>query len=287
MTEFDLLPPHVQPAVAGDVFHSWNYPDGRPWAEFRRLSGAYLLRFPGLADFEVTCDGQQVRATPAPATSADTVEHLYLNQVLPLALNRQGALVFHASAVESGTGAIAFLAPTGYGKSTLAAAFAADGRAFLTDDALIIDERDGGYHVRPSHPSIRLWQDSRDRLLGAEVTEVLPVTYSSKSRCSAGQTLKFSDSALPLRAMYVLGKNDVEDLRVTPLTRAAALIAYSAHSFLLDVEDRSITRQQFGRVARLAESVPAFELDYPRRYEELPRIIEIIVAHAKALEPAE
>ena len=56
-----------------------------------------------------TADGGTVQGFPAPGVSSPTVEHLYLNQVQPLALGRQGKLVCHASAIESPGGALAFL----------------------------------------------------------------------------------------------------------------------------------------------------------------------------------
>src|SRR5574340_1151913 len=102
---------------------------------------------------------------PAPAGGEQTVEHLYLNQVLPLALSMQGKLVFHASAVEIGEVAVAFMGESGKGKSTLAASFATHGYRFLTDDGLVIEAEDEGHRIVPSHPSLRLWQDSEGALI--------------------------------------------------------------------------------------------------------------------------
>ena len=72
-----------------------------------------LLRFPGLADFAVSADGKDVVAYPAEDCDEVTIEHLYVNQLVPLALSRQGQPTFHASAVTVPGGAVAFLARTG------------------------------------------------------------------------------------------------------------------------------------------------------------------------------
>ena len=56
-------------------------------------------------------------------------------------------------------GAVAFLGQSGAGKSTLAASFALDDSAFLTDDALLIEESEGTCMALPSHASVRLWDD--------------------------------------------------------------------------------------------------------------------------------
>ena len=99
--------------MAVEPFHAWTFPDGALWTEFHRAGGGYLLRFPNLADFQVSADGRNVTCFPVPEVSEATVRHLYLNQVLPLALSKQGHLVFHASAVEVAGGALAFVANSG------------------------------------------------------------------------------------------------------------------------------------------------------------------------------
>ena len=108
MIDFSLVSARQQPTVGGSPFHEWSFPDGTLWTQFFRTESGYLLRFPELADFRVTADGLNVVCTPAPDVSEATSRHLYLNQVLPLALSKLGKLVFHASAVEVEGMAIAF-----------------------------------------------------------------------------------------------------------------------------------------------------------------------------------
>ena len=120
-------------------FHTWALADGTPWTEFYRVNGGYLLRFPELADFEVSAAADDLICFPTPHASETTVEHLYLSQVRPLVLSKRGKLVFHASCVEVAEGAIAFVAESGRGKSTLAASFARCGFRLLTDDGLLVE----------------------------------------------------------------------------------------------------------------------------------------------------
>ena len=111
-----------------------------------------------MADFEVSGASLAVACRPAPDVTSDTCEHLYLNQVLPLVWSEPGG-VFHASAVEAGGGAAAFLAESGTGKSTLAASFATGGHRFLADDGLVVQPGGDGFLALAGHPSIRLWDD--------------------------------------------------------------------------------------------------------------------------------
>ena len=132
--KFTTAPAHQQQIVESACFHQWVLPDGRNWTHFYRTAHGYLLRFPDLGDYEVSHDGTEVICFPVPSVTEETSRHLFLNQVLPLALARQGMLVLHASAVEIGDSAVAFIGASGMGKSTLAASFATNGFRFLTDD---------------------------------------------------------------------------------------------------------------------------------------------------------
>lgn len=284
MGQYSLSDARTQTAIKTAPFHVSNLPDGTPWTEFYRTPAGVLLRFPKLADFEVTADGSHISSWPAPGIPTATVEHLYLNQVLPLALSKAGKFVFHASAVELGTGAVAFLAETGRGKSTLAAAFAVNGRRFLTDDGLVLDPKDNGYLAMPSHPSIRLWHDSHERLLTADAPAAPPISYSSKARLLAGSDLKYCSEPRALRAVYCLGPGTASSVSIEQLSAAESLIHWAKHSFLLDIEDRSLISTHFDRLADLAERIPCFHLDYPRDFSDLPGVLDAIVGHAMGAE---
>ena len=266
----------VQRSVDIPSFHEWTLPDGGLWATFHRCGGYYLLRFPGLADFEIAADGGSATCWPVPGLDAPTREHLYLNQVLPLALSRRGKLTFHASAVELGDGAAAFLASAGRGKSTLCAAFAVRGHRFLTDDSLILEGEQTDFLVAPSHPSIRLWQDSEQHLLAAGSAKALPVKYSSKARLLAGSQLRYCDEPRPLVAAYFLGDGNSAEIDLRRLTASEAVIEWTKHSFLLDIEDQATLAAHFDRLANLANSVPCYYLDYPRDFNKLPTLLRRI-----------
>jgi len=279
VADLSLLAARVQYPLDGVPFHQWTT-DGPLSFAFYRTRDGYLLRFAELADFQVSADGRHVTGVPAPGAPLATVEHLYLNQVLPLILSRSGKLVLHGSSVDVGACAIAFLADTGHGKSTLAAAFAIDGCPFLTDDGVLLDPVGAGYTVIPSHPSIRLWEDSQDALLPHDALTAPPVLYTEKCRYVAGSELSHRDRPQPLGAVYVLGPGDVANIEMRRLEPGQAVAAAMQHAFILDIEDRSSLAAHFDRLAKFAVSVPCFHLDYPRCYEALPRVIRAIRAHA-------
>lgn len=286
-TKLRVVKPQPQLPLSAPHIHHSLLPDGTVWSYSFRVVSGFLLRFPDLADFQVEDNGQAIRCFPVPGLSEGTLQHLYLNQVLPLALSQQGKLVFHAGAIETQSGALAFLGVSGRGKSTLTASFATHAFRFLTDDGLVLEEDDVGFQARPSHPSIRLWQDSQEALVGEDAETAPPVQYTSKARFLAGENIPFCDQPRPLRRLYFLGDGSAASVEFQPMAPSEALMELVKHSFLLDIEDQSTLSLHFDQLSRLVSRPICYRLDYPRRYDELDRVREAIIRHANEEERAE
>jgi hypothetical protein len=280
---FTTMRAQAQAAIAEAPFHRYTFEDGSVWTEFYRSTNGYLLRFPDLADFRVSLDGTEVIGYPAEDTDNSTVEHLYINQLVPLALSRQGRPSFHASAVTVPGGAVAFLGKTGMGKSTLAASFALAEAAFLTDDSLIIDEQEEHCDALPSHASLRLWEDSVDALMSDDAAKAASVSYSSKARLLAGDALAYNDAPVRLLAAYVLADDEPEEVGIRPLSGSERHMAWVENSFLLDIEDRDLLAQHFEWTHRISSRVPTFRLDYVRDYGMLADVRNAIKNHVSML----
>ncbi len=279
--EFRIDAIREQEPLGLTMFHEWTSPDGSPWLSFYRRDTGYLLRFAELADFQVSPDGRSVRCWPAPNVSDETIRHLHLNQVLPLALSRQGRLVFHASAVEIDERAIAFVGASGSGKSTLAASFATNGFPFLTDDGLLVEETHGRLCIAPSHPSIRLWDDSQEALLAAGAPMAPPVQFTTKSRFLAGEQIAFCDEPRPFRRMYFLGEGRARKPVFERMSAGALLIELVKHSFMLDIDERKMLAAHFEELADLVRRPIFFKLDYPRSYEVLAEVRKAVKEHCR------
>lgn len=268
-----------QHPIASSPFNTWSFPDGSCWLGFYRLKNGYLLRFDGLADFLITEECRCIQCIPVPNVSAAVAEHLYLNQVLPLVLSKQGKLVFHASAVEIDGVAVAFFGASGLGKSTLAASFGTSGYRFLTDDGLILEENNAGYAVQPSHPSIRLWADSQVVLIPPGHEKAPALEFTSKARFPAGGEIAFCDSSRMLCHGYFLGPGIASSPRVEQLSATEALQCLLGNSFLIDVEEKELLSSHFERTVALAQMGAYFKLDYPRKFDVLPAVRQLIVDH--------
>lgn len=264
-------------------FHTVVLPTGTVWTEFYRNEAGYLLRFPDLADFTVSANGRRVVVFPVPGTDPQTVEHLFVNQVKPLAFSRQGFPAFHAGVVTVPGGAAAFLGMTGLGKSTLTAAFASAGAAFLSDDGLLIQDVDGVFKGLPNHPSIRLWADSLENVSSRENNRASDVIYSPKVKLLASDDLPYCETPQPILAAYILDWQHVAGVTIRPLKGMDVVVGWLQHSFLLDVEDRDLVARHFDWMHRIGSAVPTFALDYPRKYERLPEVRAAVLEHVSGL----
>jgi hypothetical protein len=278
---FSMLEPRSQRRRRGAPYHEWRFPDRVLWTQFFRVGSGYLLRFPRLADFDIAGDTLAVRCHPVPGITADTCEHLYLNQVLPLVWSRQDKLVFHASAVEIAGAAVAFLGESGRGKSTLAASFATGGFRFLADDGLVLEPRDAGYAAQPCHPSIRLWEDSQRELIAPDAVQTPPVQCTEKARFLADDGIAHCDRSLPLKQAYFLGDGRARSVTFEPMLAPAAMLEWVRNSYLLDPKERPMLAAHFEAVATLAGRLRCYRLDYPRRFAALPSLRQAIVQHVE------
>lgn len=269
----------LQAAIPGTPFHEWALPDGQVWTSFYRTQTGYLLRFPGLADYRMSRDGRQVQCAPVADVSDETLKHLYLNQVLPLALSKQGKLVFHASAISVDGQAVAFVGESGRGKSTLAASFASSGFPFLADDGMVVESAQGDIRALPSHPSIRLWEDSQEALIVRGAAMAPPVQFTSKSRFLASDRIAFCSEPCQLHRGYFLGDSTAEDPLIRRMRPSEALMELVKHSFLLDTKAQDLLAIHFEGLAALASLPIFFRLDYPRRFQDLPRVRQAILEH--------
>ena len=276
-----LLLPRLQQEQSGKPFYVSILPSGQLWALHYRCGSGYLIRFPELADFEIALDGQTVKCWPTPELSKGSIQHLHLNQVLPLALSLQGKLVFHSGAIEIGHIGIALMGESGKGKSTLTASFATNGLRFLTDDGLVLERVANDYQIIPSHASIRLWQDSEHALIPNKVAPMAsPVQYTSKGRFLACKAVAYCNQPRPLRKVYFLGNGSQSVPVFQRISSAEALMELVKHSFLLEIQEQKKLASHFDALSSLVTRDIFFRIDYPRRYEDLPRVREAIIQHA-------
>ncbi|MFC3100220.1 hypothetical protein [Altererythrobacter lauratis] len=260
-------------------YDRWTDPDGDTIGEFYRFPSHFLVRFPDRADFEIAAGTLQVRAFPADEGLEEVTDSLFHNAIVPLIGNYRGQLHLHGSAVVIDDAAYAFMGLSRRGKTTLAGAFAAAGHPYLTEDVVVLEHRQGEpRHVQPTRPVLRLFADSAQHLLGADVEGV---DDEAKSPVHADGRLPFANRSFPLAGIYLLGPGEADEVQIAALAEHAALAELMQNAFILDVEDKLRLRRHFALLAGLAAETRCYTLDFPRDYDQLPQVIGSIIAHAR------
>jgi hypothetical protein len=274
-------------AISYEWFHHWRIGRQPPLLSFARADDGYVLRFRDLADFIVSRDGAHIRACPSRRLPEDTLRHLLLDQVLPLALSRRGRLLLHASAVHvPGIGALAFAGPTGRGKSTLAAALASCGGRILSDDCLALESRAGELQVLPAYPGLRLWPDNPSPALRHGTSGARVAHYTRKRRVNGG-VLRFRHYPSRLRALFLLSDRGAAGptASIRRCRAPARLMGLVKYAYLLDIEDREHLARTFDALTWIATSVPVLRLRVRHGYCWLAAAAEQICAYAESLPP--
>lgn len=184
-------------------------------------------KLPNVADVLVK-DGREIWLAPYCNTKEESLRLNILGGCMAIIMQQRGHLVLHASCIDIGGRAIAFLGQSGAGKSTLAAAFSRAGYPLLTDDVLPV-KLSSTNNVQPlatpSFSRIKLWPETLDAIPFRESDPVSTHQGSQKFSCWIGGRKKVSP--IPLERIYVLGKGNAH--AITPLDNQVAFSALIEH----------------------------------------------------------
>jgi len=146
---------------------------------------------------------------------------------------------------------------------------------------LVLKEEAGVVRGLPGHPSLRLWKDSEQAMLGDCAPGASMLPYTDKRRLPAGGTLVQCAGKRPLRALFFLGR-DAATVEFEPMSRSAATMALVTNSFILDPQDAQSLAAHFDRVTAIANALHCCELHYPRQFEKLEGVRESILKRVLA-----
>ncbi len=251
--------------------------DGQEELTIGRAEDRYVIRFPDLATFVINPKDQAVewhwRECDPPLTHRSATR-LTQNQVLPMLVATQGALVLHASAVLLDDGTVIGLSgPSGIGKSTLSRAFPKTASStVLADDWIVIDP------IAP-RPMVHAYQNLN--------TVPLPRASQRKNRQRSGPyslytlpEIKAAQSvAHPLKAIYLLEPElGIDEIAITTPKRRTQFRKVAENLFRLDTTDSGQLKQELFAVTSLLESSPVRTIRYPRRRDALAAVVRAIQA---------
>ncbi|HEU4630086.1 MAG TPA: hypothetical protein VFS08_10065 [Gemmatimonadaceae bacterium] len=243
-----------------------------------------------IGDFDITNGGRHLTWRPTAGAREDLARFDLLGRVLPLALHRLGALPLHGSSVVLPHGpAVAFLAPKGHGKSTLAVALAQAGGRLLSDDVTVLDGMaadgavpgDTGSRVRarPGVQAVRLWADSA-RWLRTDAYGA-PDTIGRKLVLPHLPESLLARAAAPVHGVYLLTATApdagavAERRSLGEREATVALVRQVTAGGLLGGSEGALV---LARAAAVARAVPVYALSVARDFDRLGAVVQAVLA---------
>lgn len=270
------VPPTIAP---GRRLQAVTWGEQMQYSTVESVDGSVLLRLHGTVDFVVGADRRTVEAWTDPSCEPEMLGILVAGNLLATVLALRGETVLHASAVEVAGRAVAFVAHSGMGKSTLAALACARGARFVTDDLLRLRHVDG--------EPVRCWPGLGENRLRRPLGDIVDAAAAGgePTRTSIdGRTVWRPPPAAapPELASVVLPvlDDDRREVEVCELTAGAALLELTRRPRILGWEDAAVRARAFTELARLVRSVPVYLARLPWGPPFDPGAVDVLLAAA-------
>ncbi len=198
----------------------------------------YLIWGEGRGHFLLSPDAHCLTCAPDPCPQ-EVWQRFLIGQVLPLAALVSGLEILHASAVVIDGRAVAFVGPSGAGKTSLALELCRNGAEFLADDVLALEPKGSTPMAQPGTPLAGIDHNEARRVqeagvpLGGEV-----IATNAREQIAR---IEGAMSPFPLAAIFFLDRrgHGVGGPTFEPYEEAGALLG-STFNFVLDSPERMV-----------------------------------------------
>jgi len=222
-----------------------------------RTDDGFLLRFFGTCDVRLDAALTSAVIHPIAGTDPALLAVLAGGTLLAFALAMRGEPVLHASAVQIGESALAFVGSSGMGKSTTATLMCADGALLITDDLLRLD-------LSRTPPTCSLGAtELRLRKAAGDLSERFAAAPGRRTTGDARDALATPASTtegLPLTAIVIPlpDKSERTEPEIERLDAMEAFLLLSRFPRLLGWEDEDVLRLQFQQLGDIVDKVPVY-----------------------------
>ena len=203
-----------------------------------------------------------------------------LGPILGFMLRLRGITCLHAGGVVVKGKALALLGPSGVGKSTLTASFAAAGYPVLTDDIMVLRIEDRVIQAAPGYGRIRLYPDSFKNL--EELPTELPRLTPNWEKCYLdlhSSTFKFNCNSVSLGTIYILDWSKIypDTSEIMPLSPASAVPLLAVNTYRSELLDSSMRSEEFFFLTRLASQIKIKKVHPVDNISKIPQLRQSIL----------
>lgn len=245
-------------APAGEILAQFILHDGRGYTLADTGSG-YALCFYQTGECWIDYDLRSVRVHLSPDVHPDIAGLLVVGNVMACVLTLAGESVLHASAVEIGGSALAFLGGSGMGKSSLAALICAHGARFVTDDLLRLQPNGKSWRCFPGTGQLRLRKNA------AALIESFPPMMREATPDDRVAVKMDDNQSMPLLGAIVIPhpSRSCRTLQLEPIPPSRALLYLMAYPRIQELTQKKHRQRRLDFLGRIAASVPIFEAIIP------------------------
>ncbi len=196
------------------------------------------------------------------------------SELIAAALRQRGLLVLHASCVANGSGAIAFVGFSGWGKSTLAIRFLQKGYRLLSDDVLPICTKNCPPLAYPSHPFVKakeytLMESNKDK------------KKHSKNKVSGKSEIpfieEFSGQKRKIRKIYIIEGKFRKKSEVRIMENSEQIFEVMKHTWANSLVSRPEDRKKHLKMSKeLSQKTDVKVLSRRKSIENLKSVIEVV-----------
>jgi hypothetical protein len=226
--------------------------------------------------------GTEIVLDPIPALDESVLRAAILGTGFGLLLRQRGRVVLHASSVEIGCKAVAFVGSAGSGKSTLALALLEQGHKLVADDVTALELNGRRALAIPSVPQINVEPDTAEAL--SHDVRLLDRVQPGLDKRIVPVTDGFLDRNRPLTHIFEIEQGDsVTIARLGSSEAFATLLAHSYRLALFTMPDQAALVSQLANVLKVT---PVFRITVPRSLTELPEVARRVAAFVKGATPS-
>ena len=255
------VPLHLEAPQAQD--ENWEAAPGRSLLRGGLRVGRFLVE-----------DGQRVTLQRSQSARDDLLALAFLSSVIAAVLRQRGKLLLHANTALTPVGALAISGISGAGKSTTLTALLQRGCSMLADDTTVLQYNDQGQvEVLPGVPQMNLLDDAAEGL-NYDIRSFPRHQWQSR-KAIVPMHEKMVPHPVPLSALYLLEKGEVESVQVQPLQGMEKFSAAQSCIFgpMLPAEHSGL----FPLFTGLLAQVPVVRLTRPNQHWSVSDITEILL----------
>lgn len=245
----------------------------------RNSTARELTIFRSVGAFCVS-EGREILVDLEDGADPDITRVLLLGRVTAQLMRQRGWFPLHASAVLVGDQACLFLASSGTGKSTLAAAFHRRGHSVLSDDVSPVRVALGRCFLRPGASRLRLLSDA-----AAVFSDLDPDARVQTDKHAFALRSEDRSGDIPVKRIYAV--EDVDILAIEDVLPFYAVQVLGRECFVrLRAAGPDLLAVHLQASVRVAELGLVRRLVRPRRMEALDQVVRAIEADLDASQPS-